>query len=415
MEGIRERYDALAEEGFHRGAFQSIESVWLSDDGKSALGQVCLPESWEHEHDGFYHAHPAMLDGAIQMADFLMSTTEAEESWVPAGISSVMMHKTGKLHGQRKIWARVWLENDSPKMKLCNIDLLDEDEGLIMSAEGFRYARLLGSAMMTSDNKNEPRMYTTRWIETDSLSQDDTDQDQGSPAADVCIMTLPGCLALDMSSVEEEDKMNVSTMLLSDLECLADANDVAEVVLVPLVDIESTDASSTVVLEACVSLMQIMSKKLQDATDGVRRRICFWTRNAEGPAQVHNDDASESGKTRSEDYDETCSLVGGSVWGMVRSAAMEMDSRVLSMVCIDTDCVVGAKEAWRQVWQELVVSHWNARSASASGDDDGSNTVAEVEVCYRGKSRYVRRLCEGRSHIMGDTELVLFIFPCLNT
>ena len=96
------------------------------------------------------------------------------------------------------------------------------------------------------------------------------------------------------------------------------------------------------------------------------------------------------------------------MWGMVRSAAMEMDSHVLSMVCIDTDGVVGAKEAWRQVWQELVVSHWNARSASASGDDDdGSNTVAEVEVCYRGKSWFVRRSCAGRSHIMGDTELVL--------
>ena len=170
-------------------------------------------------------------------------------------------------------------------------------------------------------------MYTTSWIETDCLSRDNTDQDQGSPAADVCIMTLPGCLALEMSAAEEEeDMLNVSTMLLlSDLECLAGANDVAEVVLgVPLVDIESTDASSTDVLEACVSLMQIMSKKLQDATDGVSRRICFWTRNAEGPAQVHNDDASESGKTRSEEYDKTCSLVGGSVWGMVRSAAMEM-------------------------------------------------------------------------------------------
>ena len=76
------------------------------------------------------------------------------------------------------------------------------------------------------------------------------------------------------------------------------------------------------------------------------------------------------------------------------------------MVCIDTDGVLGTKEAWRQVWQELVVSHWNARSASASGDDGGgSNTVTEVEVCYRGKSRYVRRLCASRNHIMGDTEL----------
>ena len=352
VEGIRERYDELVEQGFHRGAFQSIESVWLSDDSKSALGQICLPESWEHEHDAFYHAHPAVLDGAFQMATvFFMSATE---TWVPARINSFMMHRAGKLHGQRKIWARVELEHDGPKMKLCNIDLLDEDEGVIISAEGFRYAKLLDSVTTTSDIEKDPRMYTTSWIEAECPSQDDADGELGSFPADVCIVNLPGCLALGMS-MAEEDKVNVSTMTLSDLESLVDPNGVAEVVLVPLVDIESTDASSTGVLEACVSLMQIMTKKLQDATDGVSRRICFWTRNAEGPHfQQACDDTSESDRPRSGDYDEMlCSLVGGNVWGMVRSAAVEMDSRVLSMVCIDTDDAVGAEEAWRQVWQEL--------------------------------------------------------------
>ena len=134
VEGIGERYDALAEQGFHRGAFQSIESVWLSDDSKSALGWLCLPDSWEeHDHDGFYHAHPAVLDGAIQMFGFLLSST-ATEAWVPASISSFMMHRAGKLHGQRKIWVRVELEHDSPKMKLCNIDL----------RKGKRFANELG-------------------------------------------------------------------------------------------------------------------------------------------------------------------------------------------------------------------------------------------------------------------------------
>ena len=66
-------------------------------------------------------------------------------------------------------------------------------------------------------------------------------------------------------------------------------------------------------LEACVSLMQIMSKKLQGAADGISRQICFWTRNAEGPhPQQVRDDASENGKTKSDKYDERYSLVGGS-------------------------------------------------------------------------------------------------------
>ena len=133
MEGIRERYDKLAEQGFHRDAFQSMESVWLSDDGKSALGQLCLPKSWEHKHDAFYRAHPAVLDGAIQMFGFLLSST-ATEAWVPASISSFMMHGAENLHRQRKIWVRVELEHDSPKMKLCNIDL----------RKGKRFANELG-------------------------------------------------------------------------------------------------------------------------------------------------------------------------------------------------------------------------------------------------------------------------------
>ena len=65
-------------------------------------------------------------------------------------------------------------------------------------------------------------------------------------------------------------------MTLSNLESLTDPNDVAELVLVPLVDIEPTAASSTGVLKACVSLMLIMSEGLQDATDGTSHSLAFW-------------------------------------------------------------------------------------------------------------------------------------------
>ena len=48
---IRELLDVyLVKQGFHCGEFQSIESVWLSDNDKSALDQVCPPKSWEHKH-----------------------------------------------------------------------------------------------------------------------------------------------------------------------------------------------------------------------------------------------------------------------------------------------------------------------------------------------------------------------------
>ena len=65
---IQDRYSRLAEAGYHRGAFQSINSVFLSEDGKSALGQIGLPEGFEHDHDAYYHAHPAVLEAAVVAA-----------------------------------------------------------------------------------------------------------------------------------------------------------------------------------------------------------------------------------------------------------------------------------------------------------------------------------------------------------
>ena len=50
---IQERYAYLSWSGFHRGAFQSIKSVLLSEDGKSVLGCISLPEGFEHDHDAY--------------------------------------------------------------------------------------------------------------------------------------------------------------------------------------------------------------------------------------------------------------------------------------------------------------------------------------------------------------------------
>ena len=71
-----------------------------------------LPKSWEHTNDGFYHEHPDVLDGTFQMIGFLVLST-ATEVWVPAGTSSVTMHRAGNLHRQRtKIWVRARLEDE---------------------------------------------------------------------------------------------------------------------------------------------------------------------------------------------------------------------------------------------------------------------------------------------------------------
>ena len=96
-------------------------------------------------------------------------------------------------------------------------------------------------------------------------------------------------------------------------------------------------------------------------------------------------------------------LVVGSLWGMICSATFYIFFRMLSMICIDTDPILITKKAQIQATQELIMPYWKSRMSTS---EDGSDN-AEREVCYRGKNRYVRRLCRSRSDIMGDTELIL--------
>ena len=45
---------------------------------------VCL-EGLEHDHDAYYHAHPAVLDGMFQLITLVDQSLEGE-SWEPSGI-----------------------------------------------------------------------------------------------------------------------------------------------------------------------------------------------------------------------------------------------------------------------------------------------------------------------------------------
>ena len=113
--GIQEHYVRLSETSYHRGSFQSIKVVLLNEEGKSALGHIGLPEGFEHVHDGFYYAHPAVLDGAFQLIGFVSKSREGQ-AWFPAGISRVAMYHAGELQNQKhETWAHLSLLDDCSK------------------------------------------------------------------------------------------------------------------------------------------------------------------------------------------------------------------------------------------------------------------------------------------------------------
>ena len=151
--GIIDRYEILAAKGFHRGAFQSISSVWLNEDHKSVLGQIILPTDHKHKHDGFYHVHPALLDGVFQLQNFLMETNEQEESFVPSSISRFVLHRPLSIASE--VWACVKVKTDGP-IKLYDIEVCDET-GVLIVVDNLSYRQqgeqvLLPSALKISKN-----------------------------------------------------------------------------------------------------------------------------------------------------------------------------------------------------------------------------------------------------------------------
>ena len=60
----------------HCVAFQSTTAVLLSEEGNGALGYICWSEDFEYDHDAYYQAHFAVLDGAFQLIGLMTKTVE---------------------------------------------------------------------------------------------------------------------------------------------------------------------------------------------------------------------------------------------------------------------------------------------------------------------------------------------------
>ncbi|KAL7554746.1 hypothetical protein ACHAWF_018278 [Thalassiosira exigua] len=372
VNNVRSRYDELSERGFHRGAFQSIESVWLNEEKTSAIAKLSLPEGRNHEHDAFYHSHPAVLDGAFQLLGFVTDLWNSGETFVPAGIARVAMNRSGAFHLQKQIWAKVTLESDKPIAKLCNIEVMDENNGMIIAVEGLRFGRW-GISSKPKQHSPTAMRHTANWIERDRI------QDVAH-ASSFAMFELSGTTAASSSLVDE---LGASVLDMSDLESLP-IDGIPENIVVPIMGVTEEPSSSKLPGE-CLALLQLLHSKIKGHdSKSIHRRVCFLTRNAEGPA---TEDVVFD--TASKETSSDC-ILGGGIWGMIRTATVELDSRLVSLVCMDTDAFGDGKSMADQVRAECMAHP----------------STAEPEISYRGHRRYVRRISKGEA-IPGDVELVV--------
>ena len=94
-----------------------------------------------------------------------------------------------------------------------------------------------------------------------------------------------------------------------------------------------------------------------------------------------------------EEGNKSASLLGGSIWGMSRSAALELDSTSLQIICVDTDLGFGMRDGFVKVVQELI----------------RKGEVLDNEISYRGQgnTRFVRILRPSMNPLLEDVELTL--------
>merc|ERR1711957_283389 len=243
-----------------------------------------------------------------------------------------------------EMWAYVRIKENTTAYKTFSIELCNSKGLLSVEVEDFRLAKLPPQAPKAS-------LYTTQWIEIPNISklplgtsfQNKKLMEQTSivepldmiKSYKIVIVELSGCIGLESKILEELD---ACSMKLSDLLALR-GDEIPSVLLVPVMS--DSDEDSCIV-------------------------------NAEGPLEsiaTINNEVNVNSKQM---------LAGGLIWGLVRTAALEIDSRKISIVCIDTDSSLSEKDMIVQVSHELLV--------------DGDNNMPVPEVAYRGKQRFERRL-----------------------
>lgn len=151
---VAARYAKLEALGFHLGAFQSLLEVWRNAGKDVVLGRLRVPAGGAH--DGYYLAHPVLLNGVIQLAGFMDEASDGK-AWVPAGIEAVSLH--GRLMpGATAVWACAHVVQSTARTRLLDFDVFDASGTVaLMTLRGFRFGVL----------KPQPRkvsLYTTMTV-----------------------------------------------------------------------------------------------------------------------------------------------------------------------------------------------------------------------------------------------------------
>ncbi|GIV97567.1 MAG: polyketide synthase [Herpetosiphonaceae bacterium] len=376
-----DHYTAMSERGLQYGpAFQAIRHLWRRDG--EALGHLKLISDLEYE-TRHYLAHPALLDGCLQVVAATVptgQTSSANETFIPVGVKSLKI--------ARPIGAEVWCQatlkdGESPDSNIRQADLrLISPEGeVVAEIEGLRLQRISGRAgqinagewlyelqwharTLPEEEKSSIPLPAANWLifaDSDGLAL--ALAARLEERGDSCILVAPG----DAYSLSDEGRRAIIdpsqpedySRLLAEVAALSRRNYKGVIHLWSLNIPDAADCSSAALIESQqlgIKSLLHLDKALADVRQTAPPALWLITRGAQ---RVQESEAAPR-------------ISQAPLWGMVRAMAHEHPELGCRIVDLDPSPDIEAEA--RLLCDEL----W-------AGD-------SENQIALRGGQRYVARL-----------------------
>ena len=138
-------------------------------------------------------------------------------------------------------------------------------------------------------NRNEASMFIMRWIKMNYQTHENVGKGKDNFSTDVYIVNLTGFKVVDGFVVKRKGEIQILNISLLDIDFMKNSIDILKLMLVPLPEINSKNNCRSGSLEKCLSLLQVVYKRLHDAKDIAICNICFWVQNIERPKKIHDE------------------------------------------------------------------------------------------------------------------------------
>ena len=373
VQGVSKWYAERELRGCHGHHFQTLLQVWQNASRKEVMAKLLRPAGPSNKQ---YHVHPAVMEGVFQLANFAAAGDVLKSKvWIPTQASEVcFVGKTTPPHVDntrnymcavgRRITSHISASTTSLEMDLeLFCDYLARENGSVLTLAGVHFQGMELMLPMAG-------VYTMQWF-PDTLPASNALSTQasrtetlhiatiqlegaGSPADTVALLSKGIAISTPLVKCDVESfslfgapspwspsrrsHPDAANDIKDFARAVTDMPAFADALIIPLTDVRPSgggdDQSGTIaLLTQVLRLVQIIAALPAE----VQRRKCllFMTHDCEGPSFPMSRDSICRGAGALGTNQRSSLSVACGLWGLVRSARIELPGALLR--CVDTD------------------------------------------------------------------------------